>query len=63
MTGDFFQLCLKHFEYPNKQSILLDISDQEEIDEVITCAKFHDVTDTLFMYGSSNGNFGIGDLR
>lgn len=59
------KVYLWNIEEPNKAFTPVDIKPDkiEEVDEVITFSKYHPVSDSLFVYGTSKGNLRMADMR
>lgn len=63
MTADFFSLFLRNIEYSDKAFPIYQLERSQDFEWVITCAQFHNVKDSLFFFGGSNGTINMGDMR
>lgn len=65
LSGDDLRVNLWTLDRTNEAFNVVDLKPDniEEISEVITAAKFHPVSNNLFLYSTSKGIVKIGDLR
>jgi len=64
LSADELAVNLWNFGVDDTCMTMVDLrQDSDEISEVITCADFHGVNPSMFLYGSSKGITRIGDLR
>ena len=65
LSADDLKINLWHINDPYKPYNLIDLTpvDFDDLSEVITSCNFHPRHDNLFVFGSSEGNIRVGDLR